>query len=345
MSGKISVFHPRDVISALTANSADAINWTLKKDQKVANVKYMHVDINAREVGGVKGSRKKSSAILSINEKDAPIVLTKTTINPADDKDFRVRAGYGPTIDTTVNNSGHFGKCLDLEDKEWHRQMNLLITNKQLSGAGGKGFIRPMVNRNYSDDCPKEELKGTARADPAISLVLDFGKFPATYPKAILRNQPITQVYDFTKSFVVKGREIKDKEGKVIGHQEKTEYELATVFNEVSGAEELLDLTNAHKFLRAGAKIRAGRFFQDSANQSAQGISCKTVCTRIVVEPAPEDGFGDEAADDAEDDGSEPLLTTLPTAVVVNVVTPVPTELTEPTEATDDDVNAFMDSM
>jgi len=342
---KISVYHPSDVLAALTANSADALHFDLKKDQKTA-VKYMYASFQAREIGAKLGTKTKASAILAITEKDEPMVLTKTTVNPENKtEDYRAREGYAPCIDTTVKKSGVFGRCMDELDKEWHRQMALMKENKLLVSAMPKGMVRNLVTRVYSEECPKAELKGTMREDPTYNFSIDFTSWPDKYPRAILRGQPKTLIYDYTKSYI-------DEKG-------VKQYKLATVIND-AGEEELLNDKNVHKFLRFGAKVRIGRFFLDSANQSGQGIAWTRLATKLVVEPAPAEGFGDDAADGDEGVSADvanavnavgTVTTTVttpitPTPTVVEAPKDVPVAVTEPAEAASaDDIDGLMDQL
>jgi len=343
---KISVYHPSDVLASLQRNSAEALHFELKKEQKTA-VKYIFVSFRAREIGGQMGTPIKASAILALTEKDEPIFLTKTTVNPDNkEKDYRAREGYSPCIDTTVGKSGVFGRCMDELDKEWHRQMALMKENKLLISAMPKGMVRNLVTRIYSEECPSDDLKGTAREDPTYNYSIDFSNWPDKYPRAILRGQPKTLIYDYSKSYI-------DEKG-------VKQYKLATIVNE-NGEDELLNNKNVYQFLRYGAKVRIGRFFLDSANQSGQGIAWTRLATKLVVEPAPAEGFGDETATDENNEGAAADLVTADLVTTVNKSTvaqavPVNTLETTPTvnvsettsdtnAATADDIDGLMDSL
>lgn len=278
----IHVFTPEGVIADIDAGKTDVIQIREKKNKPKKNYKVSYLDIFIKAEGHT------GPAIFKANDVEITYGLRDPAYEENDDEE-------GPrklSVCTSVADSGKFGEMMEKLNPLFVAEVERCAKEKIIVKA--KRNVKEFVSTHYSSD-RTDEKAGEEFDSPLINFKIDFSLFPDNYPRKFLRGKPKSMVYDFTNDY-------KDANG-------RTQYKLAKTPDG-----DALDDSNAFMFLTSGSVIKEGRIHMESLAVSQNWISVPTLAGKLVVDPAGDGGFDDDAAegdgfsgeeDDAEDAGDD----------------------------------------
>lgn len=263
----IKVFPVEDALAAYQANPEGVMVIEKKKEEKAfKGVRYLN------QFWNIGTDIRKEGWFSAVDD----IEITAGVADPADAEDKRnEHKGTRLQLETKMSKAGALGQFVDYADKDFINKITKLAADGTI--AIGARKIHGLCQRVYSETHPK--TPNMPMADPTIRFKLDFGVYPPKYPHKALAGKPKSQIYDYTKSYT-------DDKGVV-------RYELATV--KVNGVEQPVNEDNLHLFITRGSIIKEIRFNMSSAAISQVWVSCPMMVSKVVIQPAPEEGFSDEA--------------------------------------------------
>lgn len=155
-----------------------------------------------------------------------------------------------------------FCRFIDAVDRIWQTAYNQ-TTIKMIRQKS----LHTLIVRDYPDAAPDDKA-GKPLPNPLIRVKFDFRIIPKNHPNPLLRGQPATKIYDYTK--------------KIEGPDGKHTYKEFTVIND-NGEEEPVNLSNLHKVVTRTTFIR--NITVDLSSISVASYSCLPIkVTSIYIE-------------------------------------------------------------
>lgn len=257
----LHVFTPAEVLEAID-EGLQVVHIREKPNKSKKNYKVQYLDLI------IKTKSHEGPAIFSLEDSVISYGLKDPAFADAEDDE-------GPrklSISTTAADSGEFGKMMVALNPQFTAEVERCIEAKIF--VKSKRTIKELISTHYSED-RTDEKAGQERESPIINFKIDFGTYPDNYPRKFMRGQQKSMIYDYTQTFTNKGA---------------TQYKLAKTDEGDS-----LNDANAFMFISSGSVIKFGRIHMESLAISQSWISVPTLAGKLVIDPAGDGGFDDEA--------------------------------------------------
>jgi hypothetical protein len=272
----IKVFTDREALNAVKADPEGFLDLKVKIDPKTKEPKEYQGSIYLNATYKVNGST--NDGWFTTTE-DIP--LMRGCADPTNKLDKRNEfEGTRLQLEMKRSQSGPMGEFIDTLDGVWVKKTEKMTAEKKIPGVTKYHRLHRLMQYNLSEK-NKENPEGVIE-DPVLRFQIDKGVFSKDYPYAFLRLQPKTVFYDYSTKYV-------DERG-------NTQYKQATIFDDATGKDVLVNTDNMHRFITSGTILKAGsRIMMPSASRSGSWISLPIIINKAVLEKRAEvEGFSDE---------------------------------------------------